>query len=177
MRERRVSVGDAILAHSPVAGNGIHFALLTAKLAAELAHSWIANAKESARAAAFYCELARSSRVRHVNALQRSHQEQPQPDLRSAIGGYVRFAGPTRCEPLHVGEGFKEGEAIVLPDGTSVRWLAGVDLLELRAIASRPVPASSVVNYFSATGLSTSRARALMDWCMKHELLSTTLDG
>jgi 2-polyprenyl-6-methoxyphenol hydroxylase-like FAD-dependent oxidoreductase len=170
---RRIAVGDALLAHSPIAGNGVHFALSAAGLAAEVAASWIRPAPERDKAAEFYSDMAHSARTRHLTAFNRLHSHTDgRPKIRK--GERYAFSAPVAMHPLRVDGSYRSGECIQLSDGTSVRWFGGIDLLQLRAMAADQPGFGVLVKRCSALGITPSDAATVIGWCVAHEVLTKT---
>jgi hypothetical protein len=81
------------------------------------------------------------------------------------------FSGQTARTGLQIASRIVEGEAVVLPDGTSVRWLGGLDLLRIRDLASRPVRTSAVIENLEGANFSRSQITTVLHWCLQRKLI------
>lgn len=166
---RRIAIGDSLLAHSPLAGRGIHFALVTANLAGLVVKTWMDEGSTSTATAAFFEDLARDARDKHLTTLC------GQPLTR-----VLSTSGP--LSPMHFSANLTRGNVLgrnrandsgllQLPDGSSVRWLGKVDLLTLRRFRS-PTKPEIILREVMSAGVSKSQAWAVVEWCLRHQVLS-----
>jgi len=174
----RVSVGDAALAHDPVAGAGIRFALASAIAAATVVASWADDPGRHDLAACYYTDLVTGEHSRHLEArgaihaggsrvelLEEVPEAGPPPDV-------VQFAAAIMETPLAVDGLITPGQAVKLPDGTLTRWLGSFDLLDLARLSSDPIPRVVLLARLQAEGLDVVDARAVVAWALRHRLLS-----
>ncbi len=62
--------------------------------------------------------------------------------------------------------GFIErGQVICLPDGGSLRWVGGFDLIRLHDLARDPIAFSQLIERLTAEGVEADRSRRLLWWC------------
>jgi len=173
---RRIAVGDAALAHDPVAGAGIRFALASAIAAATVVANWADDRHDVG--AAYYTELVTGEHGRHLDALRAIHgggsdatrvaeaaQAGPPPDV-------VHFTAPIVETPLAIDGLIQPGLAVRLPDGTLTRWLGSFDLLCLARLSSDPIPRIVLLARLQAEGLAPGDARAVLTWALRHRLLA-----
>ena len=55
-----------------------------------------------------------------------------------------------------------------------MRWLGGVDLLELEELTRSPVASSALVARLAAKGAEPAQARAVLAWCLRKGVLQAT---
>jgi 2-polyprenyl-6-methoxyphenol hydroxylase-like FAD-dependent oxidoreductase len=190
VRGRLISVGDAALAHDPVSGQGIRFALGSALAAAAVIRTGYRSCGESSTSARFYAEFVATERDRHRAFLPsfygrafaanfESNPSQPEgialatplPYPSTMPSGNVRFAAKVEMASLHV-DGFIEvGEVIRLNHDGAVRWLGGFDLLRLRELATAAVSIGELVARLIADGIPADRSIAIIQWCRTREIL------
>ncbi|MGI9022460.1 MAG: hypothetical protein ACR2HV_04370 [Acidimicrobiales bacterium] len=177
---RRIAVGDAALAHDPIAGAGIRFALASAIAAATAIATWVDEPGHSDLAAAYYGELVAGEHSRHMEARRAVHAgaTEPGPDTHVAllepapVPGVLRFTASLVETPLAVDGLIRSGPAVRLPDGTLTRWLGSFDLLVLARLASDPVPRLVLLAQLQQEGLDPGGARAVVSWATRHGLLT-----
>jgi len=175
---RRIAVGDAALAHDPVAGAGVRFALASAIAAATVVANWADDPARHDLAAAYYTELVTGEHGRHLDARRAIHaggsdatlvdeaaEAGPPPDV-------VHFAAPIVETPLAIDGLIQPGRAVRLPDGTLTRWLGSFDLLCLARLSSDPIPRIVLLARLQAEGLEPGDARAVLAWALRHRLLA-----
>ncbi len=175
---RRIAVGDAALAHDPVAGAGIRFALASAIAAAAVVANWADDPARHDQAADYYTELVAGEHRRHLGArraiharasdatlLEEAPEAGPPPDV-------VRFAASIVETPLVIDGVIQPGQAVRLPDGTQTRWLGSFDLLHLARLSSDPIPRIVLLARLQAEGLGAVDARAVLAWALRHHLLA-----
>jgi 2-polyprenyl-6-methoxyphenol hydroxylase-like FAD-dependent oxidoreductase len=185
IQHRTIAVGDAALAHDPISGQGIRFALASALAAASVIRSWRRSPNSEAAASSFYSEFVASEMQRHLAfvdsfyetssrvANERTKVPGGPEDLQRQAPVKVYFSGRVENAPLHIDGFIKPGHIIRLDDGGSVRWLSGFDLLSLRSL-TRPAPTvTCLIELLSGEGLERSRAAAIINWCIKNRILGT----
>lgn len=177
IRKKTIAIGDAALAYDPLAGQGIRFALSSAFAAATVVNTWRHSPGEGVVAERFYLEYLAQSRSRHLKSLDQIRlDDQPAPPAVSALPEAVIFSGQTTKTELHLNSGIVSGSAILLPDGSPVRWVGGVDLLRIRDMAREPIRSTELVQRLASVDLTPSRALAVLGWCVRHELISLALN-
>ncbi len=170
----RLSVGDAALAYSPMAGTGLRFALSSALAVAAVLTSWAAG--ERVAADSYYRSMVAGARRRHLAQLT-AFEEPIAPDgpPSAGIDGF-------RHERLDFGAAVVETEsnqggrivaerACVLGDGGMARWAGGFDLLALREVLSDGCSGAEASERLQGLGLPTSHAEALLEWSVRHGLV------
>jgi flavin-dependent dehydrogenase len=188
IRDRVIAVGDAALAHDPISGQGIRFGLASALAAASVIRTWFRPGCDRATTSEFYTEFVAAERKRHMEFVRSlygvsdAEREIPtgartdfsSPTLTgssSERSGKLRFHAPVESAGLHINGLIKRSEVIRLPDGSSVRWLGGFDLLRLRALADSPVHISHLQQLLSYEGFVGNRAAELLNWCLARGIL------
>src|ERR1035438_5068152 len=170
---RRIAVGDAALAHDPLAGQGIRFALASAFAAASVIQTW-ADKGDREAARCFYRSFVAQARIRHLEFLE-------QRELDAAAGNppllpeRVRFSGRSGLAELSVDSHIVRGRAILLDGPTAVRWLGGVDLLQLQKLARKPIAYAALLGEIAATGVESGRASAILSWCLRKGVLTSAV--
>jgi flavin-dependent dehydrogenase len=172
VQRRRLAIGDAALAYDPIAGQGICFALSSALAAGAVIHTWINAPAQSNLGECFYRDFVAQRRQRHASFLDELRGGHTQEELhRSYLPNEIVFSGQTARTGLQIASRIVEDEAVVLPDGTSIRWLGGLDLLRIRDLASRPVRASAVIETLEGANFSCSHITAVLHWCLQRKLI------
>ena len=179
---RRIAVGDAALAHDPIAGAGVRFALASAVAAATTIATWDEDPGRRQLAADYYEDLVAGEYARHVEARAASSSFFSGPDLsrrpttevvrRDKSPGMVRFAGIVEQAPLAVDGLVRPDAAVRLPDATITRWLGSFDLLVLARLAAEPVPRIVLLARLQQEGLDVETARVIVAWALRHGLLT-----
>lgn len=176
----RIAVGDAALAHDPVAGGGTRFALASAIAAATAIGTWVDDSARHSLAAAYYNDLVMGEHGRHLEARRSAHapdgriallEEQQAPES-GAVPDIVWFAATLVESPLAIDGVIRPGAAIRLPDGTLTRWLGSFDLLILARLSSNPVSRIVLLAQLQREGLDVTTARAVLSWAVRHGLLT-----
>jgi flavin-dependent dehydrogenase len=169
---RRMAVGDAALAYDPLAGQGIRFALSSALTAASVINTWRTTPSQAAAAERFYRSFVARCRQTHLEFIDRLRGEPPLPQPKEALPEIVRFSGCTVTSDLQVDSTIRTDEAILLRDGSCVRWVEGMDLLRLRDLVPQPVQASILVNRLVPDFCGLAQSTELLRWCLRHHVLS-----
>lgn len=169
---RRLAVGDAALAYDPLAGQGIRFALSSALTAASVINTWRTTPSQTAAAERFYRRFFARSRRTHLQFIDLLQKESPPPQPTEAIPHTLRFSGRTVTSELQVNSRIRTDEAILLDDGSCVRWVGGMDLLRLRDLVPQPIQASVLVNRLVPDFCGFEQSTALLNWCLRHHVLS-----
>jgi hypothetical protein len=128
----RLAVGDAALAYSPLAGQGVRFALASAQAAAAVLSTWRDGDVSLGRE--YYRSFVDQARRRHLAKIEAIANEgepaAPPPGINPEA--HLAFTAVTCDVPMNVGGRVRRGPACLLPDGGQVRWVGGFDLLSLR---------------------------------------------
>jgi flavin-dependent dehydrogenase len=168
----RLSVGDAALAHDPVSGQGVQFALASAFAAGAAIRTWALRPHSRALATDYYRDFVRSHVARH---LRYSRPPNSTPTLPSARGQVV-FSAATRTVGAQVAGLIEPLEAAVLGDGSAVRWLGSFDVLALRRLASVPIDVHSLLTALRRYhGIEGVHGRQLLEWCLTKGVLSAAM--
>jgi hypothetical protein len=164
----RIAVGDAALAHNPLAGQGIRFALASAFAAASVIQTWARDGDREA-AQSFYRNFVAQARIRHLEFLEQRELDAT-ADIPQALPERVRFSGRSGLAELSVDSQVVRGRAILLDGPTAVRWLGGVDLLQVEKLARKPVASAILLR---ALGVAPGHASAVLLWCMRKGILTS----
>lgn len=183
IQHRTIAVGDAALAHDPISGQGIRFALASALAAASVIRTWRRSPNDEAMASTFYSDFVATELRRHLRFVDSFYQASPQVlnegtkinaahvDWQRWADDKVYFSGRVEIAPLHV-DGFVErGQVIRLRDGGAVRWLGGFDLLRLPSLIASAVTVPCLIESLRREGLERQRAAAIINWCIRNEIL------
>ncbi|CAA9219313.1 MAG: hypothetical protein AVDCRST_MAG10-569 [uncultured Acidimicrobiales bacterium] len=171
---RRIAVGDAALAHDPIAGQGIRFALGSAIAAAATVATWAGDPSRREIATGYYRNLVEAEAVRHRTALDelanpyQQAPSRPEPPTEPAV---VRFRADVVQTELSVDGRIEVGPAVRVRDGRTVRWVGAYDLLDLARLAADPTPRMLVVAGLLEAGLDVATARALVSWALGNGVL------
>lgn len=167
----RVSVGDAAFAYYPLAGMGVRFAAATAMAAAALLQTRWECPEFAGIADEYYVDLCEAARTAHLVNLAGSS------GIRRTPG-----TGPLVFTAREIQMGVLRGDLIVpekgylLPDGSRVRWVGGLDLTYLRQISSVPISKAELAERLVSVLGSRSNVNGLIDWCIgRHVLASSRL--
>jgi hypothetical protein len=193
VEDRVLAVGDAALAHDPISGQGIRFALASALAAAAVIRTWRRSDLDDALAAQFYSEFVATERIRHCGFLQSLYggqfdfkdalDQRPSAATRfaaaplSTTSDALGFAATVEAAPLHVNGFIERGEVIRLRDGGAVRWLDGFDLLRLRDWAGHEIAVPRLIELMVAEGMPGDKARAIVQWCCGKRILAGRQTG
>jgi flavin-dependent dehydrogenase len=170
---RRIAIGDAALAYDPLAGQGIRFALSSAFGASTVINTWRHSPGDATAAERFYLDSVTQSRSRHLRFLDELHSAGTGGERASLlVPEVVIFSGKTLPVDLHVNSRIVSGLAVILADGTPVRWVGGLDLLRIRDLTRKPVRSADLLRQLVSANLTSLQAAALLHWCVRHELVS-----
>jgi hypothetical protein len=167
----RIAVGDAALASSPIAGQGILFALQSAFACSAALQTIREDGGPHDTARSYYREFVGAARARHVEWLAQL-EEPPRQDEPVLVPETVRFSAPTRLTGVQRNGRIMLEEAVELPRGGLARWVGGIDLLQVRALASAPVSASTLATQLTKLTISLEQAHLLIAWCVRSGLLA-----
>jgi len=172
---RRLAVGDAALAHDPIAGQGIRFAISSAFAASSVINTWRTSPSPSGAAERFYdrfVERCRRSHLRFVDQLR----EHPIQSPREKLPEVVVFSAGIVASELQLDSTIQTNQAILLPDGGHVRWVGGLDLLRLRDLLPHPIPAAELASRLVPAFCDATQFSALLQWCLRHHVLAPHLE-
>ena len=181
IQDRRLAVGDAALAYSPIAGQGIRFALSSSLAAAAVVRTWRDSPAERDYATQYYRELVGAERLRHLSNIDSLSVNQPPPSTNptqpsfsnASLPSTVYYTGQTKMTGLYINGLIKYTEAIALPDGNLVRRLGNFDLLTMREFCTKPRATASLIEQLRGQLLSQTEALYLIRWCLERNILST----
>ena len=185
--DRVMAVGDAAVAHDPVSGQGIRFALASALAAAAVVRTCRRSHDDKAIAVQFYDEFLRTERERHGALLQslygsrfnfgslggqRPRAETPLAATQMNVSEELRFTASVESVPLNIDGFIKRGEVIRLSDGGTVRWLGGFDLVRLRDFIREAITIPRLVKLMVADGVSAEKSFSIVQWCYAKGILA-----
>jgi flavin-dependent dehydrogenase len=169
---RRIAVGDAVLAHDPIAGQGIRFALGSAVAAASTVGTWANDPSRRKVATDYYRDLVMAEEARHRAVLEQLDAERPAPVTEpNRSPAVVRLAATFVQVPLAIDGHVELGPALRLPDGAITRWVGSFDLLHLARLAADPTPRLLLVAELLSMGVDLSTARLLISWALHNGFL------
>jgi hypothetical protein len=166
-------VGDAALAYSPLAGQGIRFALATAYSAGAVIRTWRDEPSAVAATEQYYSRFVDSARQRHLAFLAQLHGEEKTEQARAALPELVSFSGRVRTGELMRDSRIAMEEVVETSDGEIARWLGGFDLLKLKDLAPAPVRTTQLVHQLQEMSMTEEHACLLIRWCLEREILLT----
>jgi 2-polyprenyl-6-methoxyphenol hydroxylase-like FAD-dependent oxidoreductase len=175
----RLSLGDAALAYSPLAGQGVRFAVSSALAAASVIGSWAAG--DRALASSYYRSFVRDAQLKHLRALASidDESETASPESRPDVAVLddhttVRFVAAVEAAALSVDARIVQGRCCVLPDGGQVRWVGGLDLLDLQSAVGDGCAVLDITARLTARGYTTRQVRAALTWCARVGVVQAT---
>ena len=175
---RRLAIGDAALAMSPVAGQGLRFAVASAFAAATVVRTWLADGGAGAGhddqdddAADYYRAFVDGVRARHLATLRTDPTGEGPAAVALDPAGRLHWAATTRRAGMPVDGRIVAGECCVLPDGGLVRTVGGVDLLTLRAAVDEGRTPDALHARLVAAAVAPASARTLVAWALRHGVL------
>ena len=169
----RIAVGDAALAHNPLAGQGIRFALASAFAAASVIQTWAHDGDREA-AQSFYNNFVAQARIRHLEFLEQRELDAA-AEIPQVLPERVRFSGRSGLAELSVDSHVVRGRAILLDGPAAVRWLGGVDLLQVEKLAGKPVVSTTLLREIVALGVTPVHASAVLLWCLRKGVLTSAV--
>jgi hypothetical protein len=188
IRENKLAVGDAALAHDPLSGQGVRFALSSALAARAVIRTILHRPSLRDWAERFYEEFVTTERARHGAVLQslygsdfnfsatggsaHSLGEKNSPSLRG--DETLHFSARIESAPMLVDGFIERGDVVRLSDGGSVRWLGGFDLLSLRNMTQPRVSVPRLIERMGAAGISSHRAQRIIRWCYQARILASS---
>lgn len=170
---RRLAVGDAALAYSPLAGQGLRFATASAIAAATALAAFREGRDEVA--IDYYGNFVASARARHLSRLAQLEGAAPgvsEPPLAAPLETWVRFDARTSSHAVSRSGRITMDEVVVLADGGHVRWLGAFDLLKLRDFASQARRMDELYTELHGAGLSPGDGARLLQWCLRSGVLA-----
>jgi hypothetical protein len=172
VRGRRIAVGDAALAYDPLAGQGIRFALASAFAASTVIHTWAGNGDAEA-ADRFYRDFVAHARIRHLEFLAKLDRDEA-PESPEPLPARIRFCGRIGRAGLSVDSRVVTDHAVLLADKTAVRWVGGVDLLEISRLARSTITSELLLGELESAGIDPVTAGAVLGWCLRMGVLRAT---
>jgi hypothetical protein len=158
---RRLAIGDAALAYSPLAGQGVRFALSSAIAAAAVISSW----RDGEDGTGYYRSFVAGARRRHLAKLAGLDETPPDHEPLD-LDRRLAFLGTVRSTEMNVGGRITTGDAVVLDDGGLVRGVGGFDLLLLRDALGEGPTGSATCGTLVEAGLAEPVALGLLEWGM-----------
>jgi hypothetical protein len=162
----RISIGDAVFAHYPLAGMGVRFAAATAMAAAAVLQTRWERPENSSIADDYYIDLCEAARREHLANLTGSRGRAPH----SETGRLVFRAHQIEAGVLR-GDVVVPDKVYLLPDGSRVRWLGRVDLAAVREYSSVPVDRTELAGRLASVLGRQTDVHALIDWCIRRQVL------
>jgi flavin-dependent dehydrogenase len=169
---RRLAVGDAALAYSPLAGQGIRFALATAYSAGAVIRTWRDDPSATAAAEEYYCRFVDSARLRHLAFLAELRGGEQRWQEVTALPELVHFVAHIHRGELMRDSRITREDVIAMPDGEAARWVGGFDLLRLKDLAHAPVRTMKLIQQLHETPMTEEHAYMLIRWCLERRILS-----
>jgi 2-polyprenyl-6-methoxyphenol hydroxylase-like FAD-dependent oxidoreductase len=169
----RLAIGDAALALSPIAGQGLRFAISSALAAAAVLRTW--NDGSTKLASDYYRCFVDGVRSRHLAKLtviaggrsfesaaaDNPNRDPLDPDRRLRWVSHVEHVGINR------GGRIVADKCCVLPDGGLVRWIGGFDVLLLRDAVASGRTAPEIGAHLTRLGVADTSAQALLAWAIR----------
>jgi hypothetical protein len=171
VRGRRLAVGDAALAHDPIGGQGIRFAISSAFAASSVINTWQTSPAQSGAAERFYDKFVERCRHSHLQFVDQV-REHPAPAPREKLPKVVAFSASIVASELQLDSTIQTDQAILLADGGHVRWVGGLDLLRLRDLLPHPIPAADLASRLVPAFCDATQYPALLQWCLRHQVLA-----
>ena len=167
---RRLAVGDAALAYSPLAGQGIRFALATAYSAAAVIRTWRDDPSATAVAERYYSGFVQAARERHLAFLTKLRGGEARRPGATALPEVVHFARNIRMGELMRDSRITREHVVELRDGEAARWVGGFDLLRLKVLALVPVPTTRLIQTLQDTPMTEENAYMMIQWCLERRI-------
>jgi 2-polyprenyl-6-methoxyphenol hydroxylase-like FAD-dependent oxidoreductase len=171
-----LAVGDAALAHEPIAGLGISFSLASASAAACAVETALGAAESEALDAAvsYYRELVGSARRRHVAQLDvhagtTPARSAPPQFTRESI---IRFTATPALTGVRRADRIVSATCFRASDGELVRWVGGFDLLDLQGMVEAGTRLETLRNRLASRGVASEAAVRFVAWCIARGVLS-----
>ncbi len=170
---RRLAIGDAALAFSPIAGQGIRFALSSALAGAAVVHTWRDLPENLDCTLEFYRTLVNGERQKHLKIVNSFYENQPVTSSNNAVlPSIIHYSGKTIQTGIYIDGLIQPQEAIEDGDGNMLRWLGRFDLLSLQDLCKMPLPTVSLIEQLQFYQLSQAEAISLIKWCLQQKILS-----
>ncbi|HMG86544.1 MAG TPA: hypothetical protein VK574_12510 [Terracidiphilus sp.] len=166
-------MGDAALAYNPLAGQGIRFALSSAITASSVINTWQTAPSHATAAERFYRAFVARSRDDHFRFVDhwQTHSSPPSIEKAMPVPEAVTFSDQIVPAEMQMNGEIRTDLAFRLPDGECVRWVGGTDLLELRNSLPATIRLADLTARLTAATGDLSRARALLQWCLRSQVL------
>lgn len=169
----RLTIGDAALALSPIAGQGLRFAISSALAAAAVLRTW--NDGNTKLASDYYHRFVNGVRSRHLAKLTDIADAQPRsvatphnPNGNPLDPGR-RLRWASRVERIGINRGGRivADECCILPDDGLVRWIGGIDVLLLRDAVADGRTAPEIGAQLTRRGVDDTSTQALLAWAIR----------
>jgi hypothetical protein len=195
----RMAIGDAALAHNPISGRGISFAVASANAAAAVTNTFLVTPNNSDLAREYYRQFVEREADHHLQSLKafqqpdaseanKSFNSMPEFDGsveicdRSVPGRfpsqyginpecYLRFSATIQTSGIQCADLIVPDEVVELRDGSLVKWLGSFDLSSLRQLRNRPVTIRDFGLMLSSR-FPPRQVEALLAWCLRKGVLS-----
>jgi hypothetical protein len=191
----RIAIGDAALAHNPISGRGISFAVASATTAAAVTNTFLVTPNNSELARDYYRQFIEGEADHHLqslNAFQQPEASEPNGafaavpkseesveirDRRVASQDginpkcYLKFSATIRRAGIHSSDVIVPDEVVELHDGSRVKWLGGFDLSSLRQLLIRPMTIRDFA-LMLVSRLPPNKIDTLLSWCLQKGVLS-----
>ncbi|MBZ5623536.1 MAG: hypothetical protein LAQ69_33160 [Acidobacteriia bacterium] len=148
----RIAIGDAAMAYNAAI------------------RTWRDGPADSAVAEQYYEEFVNAAWRRHIGFLEGRSPNTPRP-AHPPLAGPIRFTASVRVTGVCRDARIVPEETVQLSDGGLVRWVGGLDLLNLRGLAAVPIPRRELIARLSGLGLTPDQALRLVEWCLTRGVL------
>jgi hypothetical protein len=174
LQGRVIAIGDAAFSHDPIGGRGLSFALGSAFAAAAVLRTWRDHPARSQAASAYYREYVASEEDRHLAFLSGDRERE---DPRLPVPSQVQWSARETRAPIARADGIDVANVVQKRAGTPVRWLGRFDVFELRALCDRIQSTTGLIEMLCRTGLTTTEARAILEWALRNGILRAADPG
>jgi hypothetical protein len=169
----RLAIGDAALALSPIAGQGLRFALSSALAASAVLRTW--SDGPSDLASDYYHRFVDGVRSRHLAKLTDIAGAQPRSVVTPHDPNWnpldpsrrLRWASRIERIGMNCGGRIVADECCVLPDNGLVRWIGGIDILLLRDAVADGRTAPEIGAQLTRLGVADTCTQALLAWAIR----------
>ena len=175
---RRIAIGDAAFACDPIAGQGIRFAMHSVLHAIAVVSGWMHGSSKNSPTERFYQAFVRQARVRHLEFVAKLKGDASSLSKtlvngnRHAIPERLKFSGTVRTTEVSVDRQIVRGQAVVLQDGFEIRWIGGMDILQLREMTQTPISSTALIALLANQHIKRREAISLILWCLHNGVLA-----
>lgn len=173
----RIAVGDAAVAHDPLSGRGMAFALTTAVAASAVISAWAEGDVAPESALDYYAGLlsaeagfSETAAVRATAVRVPSKAAAPLPDC-------VRFVAVVQASPVLEDGRIVVADVLRLADGSFARRVGPLDLLLLRPERPGISRVDDLLTLLARTGLSPGQSADALRWALEHGILNASASG